>query len=62
MAHGAGNAQDAAAGGGLSLSDRAAGPKILTSDTVFTATGADPSIKYTFRQITDPSGRPTGIP
>jgi cytochrome c553 len=30
--------------------------------TIFTATGADPSIKYSFRQITDPFGPPDWFP
>ncbi len=30
--------------------------------TIFTATGADPSIKYSFRQITDPFGPPDWYP
>jgi cytochrome c553 len=39
-----------------------AGLKMPAPDTVFTATGADPSIKYTFRQITDPFGPPDWFP
>jgi cytochrome c553 len=39
-----------------------AGLKMPAPDTVFTATGADPSIKYTFRQITDPFGPPDWYP
>jgi len=38
------------------------GLKNPAPDTVFTATGADPSIKYTFRQITDPFGPPDWYP
>ena len=41
------------------------GPQGLKSPdpaTVFTATGADPSIKYTFRQITDAFGPPDWYP
>ena len=39
-----------------------AGLKNPAPDTVFTAKGADPSIKYTFRQITDPFGPPDWYP
>jgi len=41
------------------------GPQGLKSPdpaTIFTATGADPSIKYSFRQITDPFGPPDWFP
>jgi len=39
-----------------------AGLKSPDPDTVFNAKGADPSIKYTFRQITDPFGPPDWYP
>ena len=39
-----------------------AGLKSPDPDTVFNAAGADPSIKYTFRQITDPFGPPDWYP
>jgi len=38
------------------------GLKNPAPDTIFTATGADPSIKYSFRQITDPFGPPDWYP
>ncbi|HET7084696.1 MAG TPA: c-type cytochrome [Rhizomicrobium sp.] len=39
-----------------------AGLKSPDPATIFTATGADPSIKYSFRQITDPFGPPDWYP
>jgi len=39
-----------------------AGLKSPDPDTVFNAAGADPSIKYTFRQIVDPFGPPDWYP